>query len=67
MQIIDELSLDFMISRELSFKIKYVVIYKLLREENNLQHTLCPRYIRVNTDAVSIEVKRNHQTVVKKP
>ncbi len=27
-------------------------------EENDLPHTLCPRYIRVNCDAVSIEVKR---------
>lgn len=27
-------------------------------EENDLPYTLCPRYIRVNCDAVSIEVKR---------
>ena len=27
-------------------------------EENNLQYTICPRYIRVNCDAISIEVKR---------
>lgn len=26
--------------------------------ENELEHTLCPRYIRVNDDAVCIEVKR---------
>ncbi len=28
--------------------------------ENELPYTLCPRYIRVNCDAVSIEVKRCH-------
>jgi hypothetical protein len=28
--------------------------------KNNLEYTLCPRYIRVNEDAVSIEVKRLH-------
>ena len=27
-------------------------------DDNNLPYTLCPRYIRVNADAVSIEVKR---------
>lgn len=27
-------------------------------DENGYEHTLCPRYIRVNRDAVSIEVKR---------
>ena len=27
-------------------------------EENNFEHTLCPRYIRINEDAISIEVKR---------
>jgi len=27
-------------------------------DKNNLEHTLCPRYIRVNVDALSIEVKR---------
>lgn len=27
-------------------------------ERNKLQYTICPRYIRVKTDAVSIEVKR---------
>jgi len=29
-------------------------------EENKLPYTICPRYIRVNCDAVSIEVKRMH-------
>lgn len=28
-------------------------------EENKLEYTLCPRYIRVNENAVSIEVKRS--------
>ncbi len=27
--------------------------------KNNFEHTICPRYIRVNADAVCIEVKRN--------
>lgn len=27
-------------------------------KKNNLEYTICPRYIRVNKDAVSIEVKR---------
>ena len=27
-------------------------------KENKIEHTICPRYIRVNEDAVSIEVKR---------
>lgn len=27
-------------------------------EENNYEYTLCPRYIRVNCDAISIELKR---------
>ena len=27
-------------------------------KENNYEYTLCPRYIRVNENAVSIEVKR---------
>lgn len=27
-------------------------------KENNYEYTLCPRYMRVNTDAVSIEVKK---------
>jgi len=29
-------------------------------KENDLPYTICPRYIRVNCDAVSIEVKRCH-------
>jgi len=27
-------------------------------KENNLEYTVCPRYIRVNENAVSIELKR---------
>lgn len=47
--------------------INVIIKYKNLQEKekiinyckkNNLEHTLCPRYIRVNTQAISIEVKR---------
>lgn len=33
---------------------------ELYCQKNNLEFTLCPRYIRVTSDAVSIEVKRLH-------
>lgn len=33
----------------------------LYLKENNLEHTMCPRYIRVNCKAVSIEIKRAKQ------
>lgn len=68
-QVIDDLNLYNIIHPEekgINVIIKYsnemelneILLYL---KENNLEHTMCPRYIRVNDVAVSIEIKRAKQ------
>lgn len=54
----NEKGINVIVKYDTDFELNEILSYL---KENSLEHTMCPRYIRINEKAVSIEIKRIKQ------